>query len=501
MHQLCRRSDGGVALVRWLAQRTGSWVGLFDRTGRVLVGSQCAFDPGAAAQVAAGIDDMFSRGMRTFATDGETHRALLLVVDVFADVRDPVLAFVGGRSVPRSLAADAVMLLGTCWLAEESRRLSKRVEAADARCREAVLHLLMSRRTSAAGQIASALSPPLPDPAQVHVIECGVHERGVVIRRCTELTGGTAWMVRCPVHIRNVLVLTEPGGSTSRPFEILVTEEVDGAVVGTGDVVALRDTAVGYDQAFHALAVARGRVQRWARFDTQLDLPTVLGPRGLRWANALLGALITYVPPRTRDPDAQELTATARSWLSFSMAATRHLKIHRHTLSGRLQRIEELLGLDLARVDQQALLDLAFRIRATPRTIDACGSPEQDSRVVLDDLLRAPAVQQWARATFRPIREAADAATLESTLQVWLNSDSRLSATADALGISVSGARKRVNRLEQVLHRSLLHFPSARHDLWLAMRAMDLGVPAERVLDNSLPDQPVDIQTAPRQSG
>ena len=183
------------------------------------------------------------------------------------------------------------------------------------------------------------------------------------------------------------------------------------------------------------------------------------------------------------------------------MAATRHLKIHRHTLSGRLQRIEELLGLDLARVDQQALLDLAFRIRATPRTVDVSGSAEQGSRVVLDDLLRAPAVQQWAHAAFRPIRDAADAATLESTLRVWLNSDSRLSATADALGISVSGARKRVSRLEQVLQRSLLHFPSARHDLWLAMRAMDLGVTAERVLDSLLPEQPVDIQTAPRQSG
>ena len=90
-------------------------------------------------------------------------------------MRDPVLVFVGGGTVPRSLAADAVTLLGTCWLAEEARRLRKGVEAADARCREAVLHLLMSRQTSTAGQIASALSPPLPDPAQVHVIECGVH--------------------------------------------------------------------------------------------------------------------------------------------------------------------------------------------------------------------------------------------------------------------------------------------------------------------------------------
>ncbi|WP_433285175.1 helix-turn-helix domain-containing protein [Pseudonocardia sp. CA-142604] len=501
MHQRCRRADGGAALVRWLAQRTGCWVGLLDRTGRVLIGSRRELDPGAAAQVATGIDDMFSRGLRTFVIDGEAYTAVLLVVDASADVPDPVLAFVGAEAVPRSLAADAVTLLGTCWLAGETRRLRRQVEAADARCREAVLHLLMSQRISTAGQIASTLSPALPDPARVHVVECGAHERDDVIRRCAELTGGTAWMVRCPVHKRDILVLTEPHSSTLRPFEILVTEEVGGAVVGVGDVVTLHDTAVGYDQAFHALAVARGRAQRWARFDTHLDLPTIVGPTGARWADAMLGALLTYVPPRARDPDAQELMATARSWLSFSMGAAQHLKIHRHTLSGRLQRIEELLGLDLARMDQQALLDLAFRIRATPRSIGVSGSAEQPSRVVLDDLMRAPAVQQWARATLRPIREAADAATLESTLRVWLDSNSRLSATADALGISVSGARKRVSRLEQVLHRSLLHFPSARHDLWLATRAMDLGAAAERVLDSLSPEQAVDIQTAPRQCG
>jgi sugar diacid utilization regulator len=61
------------------------------------------------------------------------------------------------------------------------------------------------------------------------------------------------------------------------------------------------------------------------------------------------------------------------------------------------------------------------------------------------------------------------------TLRVWLNSNARLSATAATLDISVPGARKRVARLEQVLGRSLLHTPSARLDLWLAMRAANLG--------------------------
>jgi PucR C-terminal helix-turn-helix domain len=57
---------------------------------------------------------------------------------------------------------------------------------------------------------------------------------------------------------------------------------------------------------------------------------------------------------------------------------------------------------------------------------------------------------------------------------VWPANDSRLSGTADALGISVPGARKRLCRLEQILQRSLLQSPSARHDLWLAVHAADL---------------------------
>lgn len=39
------------------------------------------------------------------------------------------------------------------------------------------------------------------------------------------------------------------------------------------------------------------------------------------------------------------------------------------------------------------------------------------------------------------------------------------------------GVRKRLTRLESVLGRSLLQTPSARYDLWLAFRALDLAEP------------------------
>jgi sugar diacid utilization regulator len=466
MHQLSRRADGGAAIVRWLARRTGCWVGLLDRSGAVLIGATPDLAPGVAAVVADGIETMHARGLRTYVTaDGP---ALILAVDPPAYVPGPVLVFVGEEHPPRPLAGDASTLIGTCWWAEEARRIRERAEDTEARSREAVLHLLTSRHVSTARQIASVLSPPLPDPARVHIVESAAGERDEVIRRCAELTRDSAWIVRCPVHFRHVIVMAAADAGLGD----VLTTAIDGCVVGTGDVVALRDTAVGYEQAFHALAVARGRSERWARFDAQLDLATLAGPAGLRWATALLTPLLAHVPARGSDPDAEELTATARSWLSFSMAATKHLKIHRNTLVARLRLIGQLLGLDLDHVDQQAVLDLALRIRAVPRIASA--SEDIGCPVTLDDLMRAPAVQQWARTTLRPVREGAHGRVLEATLRAWLANDSRLSATADALGISVPGARKRLCRLEQILQRSLLQSPSARHDLWLAVHAADL---------------------------
>jgi hypothetical protein len=437
---------------------------LLDRSGAVLVSGASDLDPAGRLLAARGVADMLERALPTFVAHDSPRAALLLVVDPSAGDPGPILGFVGDEHVPRSLAADAATLLGTCWWAEETRRTRQRVDDTDAQSREAVLHLLMSRHISTARQIASALSPPLPDPVRVHVVEGAADERGEVIRRCTELSGGDAWIVRCPVQVRHVIVVAAASVDLTG---------LDGCVVGTGDVVALRDTGVGYEQAFHALAVARGRPERWARFDAWLDLASIVGPDGRSWATAVLNPLITYVPARGSDPDAHELTATARSWLSFSTGATRHLKIHRNTLAARLRLIGELLGLDLGKADQQAALDLALRIWAAPGEVDA------GSAVVLDDLLRAPAVQHWARATLRPLRQAANGSALEATLRAWLDNDARVGATAHALGVSVPGARKRLCRLEQILHRSILQPPSARHDLWLALRAADLAHPTD----------------------
>ncbi len=499
MHRLARKGDGVQPLLRWLARRTGCWAGLVDTAGTVQAASSEERDSETITLVADGLREMRERGLRTFLAGSSPERSgALLAVDLPGD-RPPsepsglVLAVVGPDPLRTAAPADAGPLLAVSWGAMENERTRRRVEVADARGREAVLHLLMAGNLTTAHQIAAALAPRLYDPARFHVVECGRDRRAETIRICAELTGGRAWIVRCPVYSDHVLVVasTTPVPAGARPLEAALTAAIEGCVVGTGDALALRDTAVGYQQAFHALAVARGRPERWARFDAALGLPVVLGRPGRAWADDLLAPLTRYVPARGADPDSAALTDTVRSWLAFSAAATEHLKIHRNTLASRLRRVEALLGLDLRLVGDQAKLDLALRIGALPRTTehgptepgpteprptDAVGSvPSPPVQDPFEALLRLPAVREWALTQLRPVRT--DAPTLETTLRAWLRNDTRLSATARALGVSVTGTRKRLTRLEQVLRRSLLRVPNARHDLWLAAAALDGGPP------------------------
>ncbi len=190
----------------------------------------------------------------------------------------------------------------------------------------------------------------------------------------------------------------------------------------------------------------------------------------------MLAPLLTHLPRRSQDPGSQELAATLASWLAFSSHATRHLKIHRNTLAARLRLIGGLLGLDLNRLGDQAALDLALCVRAAPaphRTEPRRGRREQGAAVPdLDAVLCGPGVQNWAAQQLRQLAPAGPAA--EETLRTWLRCEAQLGPTAAELGISVPGARKRLVRLESVLHRSLLQAPSARYDLWMAFRAADL---------------------------
>lgn len=493
MHRLAR-TGGTAGLLRWLAGRAEGWAGLVGPDGTVLhaaARTAGAMVPDVAGLVAEGASALAERGVQAYAVDTGAYTALLFPLSVFppgvGDDTGPVLAVVTPRPVATGLAtllADVVLPLSLCLQAETLERKRRRVDLAESRGREAVLHLLMTGQLSIAQQVAGALRPRLPDPVRVCVVECSGGGRDEVARVCVDADGGRSWIVRCPVYARHLILVMpaeakepEPGAV---PTDETVAARVGDCVVGVSEPVPLADTATGYRQAFHALAVARELPSRHARFGVSPDPALVVGPAGRRWADELLNPLLTHVPRRPQDPGSQELLATAASWLAFSSHATGHLKVHRNTLAARLRLIGELLGLDLHRLADQAALDLALRVRSTPAP--ACtpepaqsGSPASGTSKAaggLDAILVRPAVRDWADRQLAPVLGA------EETLRTWVRCEGRLGPAAAELGISVPGVRKRLTRLETVLQRSLLRPPSARYDLWLALRSRDLTAAA-----------------------
>ncbi|MFE1974235.1 helix-turn-helix domain-containing protein [Streptomyces hygroscopicus] len=292
----------------------------------------------------------------------------------------------------------------------------------------------------------------------------------------TPATPATPAAVRAPADGTAPATPAAVGGGPPRPPHVsldrLIVRLVPESRVGVSERVALRDTPTAYEQAIHALAVARNAPERRAAFGGDLDVTVLAGPAGYRWASELLAPCLRYAPARRADPGPQELLGTLGSWLSFGGAASRHLKIHRNTLAARVRHLDELLGVPVSRsLAAQSAAWLALRLYTAPQAAAALAQAPPEPTVTLEAVLGTPAAGTWARAQLRPLEQAGPATGLE-TVRTWLRADARLPAAAAALGISLPGARKRLTRAEDALGRSLLTAPSAKYELWLAMRAL-----------------------------
>ncbi|KUJ66125.1 hypothetical protein ACZ90_40455 [Streptomyces albus subsp. albus] len=500
--RLSARRRAVSAVMDWLARRTGGLVALIGAEGEVLAtapeaapGSPGAVDVGegadgaalaVAAEAAVGL---YRRGTPSAVLDGAPDRAgaelagrpdrtvHLVTLGTDGEVEGaPYLAVVGPVAAARQLSvllADTARTLSLCWRIEEAERQVRRVEFAEAHSREAVLHLLMVGSVPAAQRIAGALGGVLPALNRVYVVECPGNRRREIAGRISRTAGGRAWIVPCPVRPNHLIALVpteaEAGAAETAQLDRLITARIPGCRVGVSAEVPLRDTPVGYEQAFHALAVARSAPEGCASFGRQTDITALSTPEGRAWAAGVLGPCLRHVPPRRADPGPQELLGTLGSWLSFGGAATRHLKIHRNTLAARMRLLDDLLGLDLGRrLGDQSAAWLALQLHAAAQWYPPVAA---ERPATLDGVLSTPAAGIWARAQLEPLERAKVTAGSE-TVRVWLAADARLPAAAAELGISLPGARKRLTKAEESLGRSLLRAPSAKYELWLAMRAL-----------------------------
>lgn len=459
---LARLSTGAGAveeILSWLAGRTGATVALLGIDGDVVAGRPP--HPATLAAAATAVAGMHRRGTSSAVLGGAPEPVDLVRLGAESTA---FLLVAGGGERRAGLLADASRILGLCWRLQEAERAGRRVASAMAHGREAVLHLLMVGSLAAARRIAATLGPRLPDRFRVYVVECPAgtrHRIAVRIERCAR---GRAWIVPCPVRPQHLIALVPPGRTGD--LDRVIAETVPESRVGASDELPLSETASGYEQAFHALAVARGVPGRYARFDRHTDLTPLVDGVGHAWAAGFLAPCLSHTPARRADPGAEELLATLYSWLTFDSGASRHLKIHRNTLTARLRLLGDLLGADLTRVADQSAAWLALRLHS----IGPAHPTSPEPTTTLDRLLSTPSARVWAQSRLHPLEHTGPPAGIE-TLRAWLRADTRLSPTAAALGISAPAARKRLTRIEQALGRSLLHTPSAKHELWLAMRA------------------------------
>ncbi len=478
MHADAVRPGGVRLLLRRVARFLRGQAALLDERGEVAE----AFPETSTDFLSTVADEVIKiRNGRTSSATVRDGGRVVAAVPIGGSGDTPVLVVAAGEADlhdGRWLVSAAARLLWLCWQVEVARRGQERIDRADDAVREAVLHLLMRGERGSAHRVAAALGPPLPERFRISVIESPSSVRDALLGYLASVISDRTWIVRCPVYTGHLILLVPELAQgdlrqDADSLDVVLRDLVqDGGRVeagakisaGTSHVVSLREVPSGYEQAFHALACARRNPVRYATFNAREDLASVVGPTGRSWAARLLAPLIDYVPNRIQDPDAAELRGTLESWLSFHHRAATQLKIHRNTLAARLVRLESLLHCDAHDVRTQATLHLALRLLNKP--------PHQPSERTgasdLDALLASAAVRFWAERQLAPLLE--EDPRLLATLRAWFKSNTRLEAIAAEIGISEPAARKRLIRVETTLERSVLKAPSARYDLYFALR-------------------------------
>ncbi|WP_436775590.1 helix-turn-helix domain-containing protein [Yinghuangia sp. YIM S09857] len=382
--------------------------------------------------------------------------------------------FPGSAAGPGGAAVSPVDLAD--WAAHRYAEAVRMVSDAERRQRRAVWGLLCGEQPLAAATMAEALDWPLPPIARVMAVACDQERRDAVADLLRRTAPEGAWIVRDTGEGSPLAVLL-PAGERDSDDDVAqrVARELVRAYpqcrVGASSPVDLASVPGAFGQARYALTAARVSVSGYARFHAWLAPELLMAGQADAWAREQLAPLATHRARRRGDPEARELLETLGGWLADRRGAGSRLGIHRNTLSGRLRLIEALLDRDLHRIGDRAQLSLALRITALPRG----GRPEADAGPVSAGAhlpLDHPALDGWAFAGLRPLAGGLSGPDAH-TLRVWLANDTRLSATAAELGLTVPGARKRLTRIGNVLGLDLLHGPHAEADLWLALQVAD----------------------------
>ncbi|CAL9434272.1 hypothetical protein SUDANB171_02106 [Streptomyces sp. enrichment culture] len=328
---------------------------------------------------------------------------------------------------------------------------------------------VLARRMSA-GDPAGVLET---ERARVHLLRCAPGDRDRLAQTYQDPSGfhGRALMVRCPVYDEHLICLIPEGDPAGEPLAGALRELVGANrtyTLGISAVQPLAATAEAYEQARHALAVARTTPDRIAGYEGREPLARLLPPAPAgRWAAGLLRPLDGV--PRL----AVDITGLALGMPRAGVA--RFLNLSRTTVGAHVREVESALGMDLHAVRDRAALHLAVALAARRAEPPWATEPDPGTGTGtggaprLTDLLETDAARRWARAFWTPLA-GEEHHRVRGTLRGWIDANADARRAAQELGLSRTTVTAHLRTAERLLHRDLSASGPGIHDLVHALR-------------------------------
>lgn len=382
---------------------------------------------------------------------------------------------IGDRSPYRVLVAaghrplvkeEAVAASGVCTLldllhrAGETDTVRREYERKSRQVGLGLFMALMAGDAVLARRMSGGAPPPLLDceRLRVHLLRCVPGDQDRLLRDYQDASGfhGRALMVRCPVYDEHLICLIPEGEGLAGELRALVGENRRYAL-GISAPLPLAATAEAYEQARHALAVARNAPDRVAGYKGREPLDRLLPPDvAMGWADAFLRP-IGSAPAMT-----VEITRLAMCFPRAGVA--RLLGISRNTVTAHLHRVETALGVDLGDIRTRAVVALALAIQGRHRgTVMARPLPA----ATLDDLFKSPSVASWAESALQPLDDP-DRPQLRFTVRAWLEAGADARHAARRLGNSRTTVTAHLRVAERLLNQDLLTAEPGVHELLYA---------------------------------
>ena len=343
--RVAARERGLTGLVQAWHEATGEEVLLFDRRGRPLARSP-GFPGDAARAIAAAVP-----GVRQLAEEIIQVPAGSGVAGVCAVGATRHAGYLARLGPSLELATPAVPTLLSLLALEFERRWL--IDEPARRARASQLARLLAAEDDARGAAQLKALGIQAQSVQGIAVQARTEAQAEELLADLTIALGTGLVRR---HGRLVEAV-----AASDPRQVLAAFDLS-VPVGIGAPAAPGHAARSMRQAHSALATSgrTGTIVEYADGRAHEFLLSIADPSYLSsFANAVLA-------PIDRAANAGTLLQTLHAWLAEGRsiaACSSRLRVHRHTVRNRIQRVTQLLGRDVNSVDAQAELWLALKAR------------------------------------------------------------------------------------------------------------------------------------------